>query len=128
MVLRTLADVTVVLHFAFILFVVFGGFLVARRRAAAYVHAPALCWAAATGWRCPLTMLEKWLRVKGGMGGYFGDFVHHWIIEPLFYPGVVSPPLRAAFLLVPLTTSALGYWWAFRPPPPPVHRTITLRS
>lgn len=71
-VFRMLADVTVVAHFAFILFVVLGGFLVARRRATAYVHAPALAWAvatAATGWRCPLTMLEKWFRAKGDMGG-----------------------------------------------------------
>jgi hypothetical protein len=35
-----LADLVVVLHFAFVLFVVFGGLLVLRWRRLAYVHLP----------------------------------------------------------------------------------------
>jgi hypothetical protein len=81
----------------------------------ARLHVPILAWAVgveATGWPCPLTVLEKWLRVKGGWGGYLGDFVHHWIIAPLFDPGTVSPATRSLLGLVPLAVSAIGYWWA----------------
>jgi hypothetical protein len=37
------------------------------------------------GWICPLTPLEKWLRIRGSETGYTGGFVEHYII-PLIYP------------------------------------------
>jgi len=117
MVFRALADLTVVSHFAFIAFVLLGGLLVYRWPAIAWLHVPVLVWALvieASGWRCPLTVLEKWLRIKGGWGGYLGDFVHHWIILPLFDPGVVTPALRSLLGFVPLAVSAFGYWCALR--------------
>ncbi len=117
LVFRTLADVTVVTHFAFILFVLGGGFLVSRWPRIAWLHVPVLLWALgieAIGWSCPLTLLEKWLRMKGGMGGYLGGFVDHWIVSPLFQPGAVSPGVRSAFALVPLALGAVAYWRVLR--------------
>ena len=117
MIFRWLADLTVIAHFAFIAFVLFGSLLVRRWPGVARLHVLMLAWAVgveAVGWSCPLTLLEKWLRVKGGWGGYLGDFVDHWIIAPLFDPGTVSPPIRSLFGLVPVAVSAFGYWRAWR--------------
>ena len=116
MVFQALADLTVVTHFVFILFVLFGGFLVRYRSRLVWLHVPTLLWALgieAVGWRCPLTVLEKWLRIRGGMGGYLGGFVRHWIISPLFDPGAITPTVRSALALVPVGLSAVAYWQIF---------------
>ena len=63
------ADGLVVVHLLFVLFVITGGFLVLSNRKWAFVHLPAALWAATvefTGWFCPLTPLENWLRLQGG--------------------------------------------------------------
>lgn len=84
-----LADAVLVLHLAFILFVVLGGFLVLRYPRLAWLHLPAVAWGALVefaGFTCPLTPLENWLRVRGGEGGYTGGFIQHYLV-PLVYPG-----------------------------------------
>ena len=88
MIHRFLADAVLVLHLAFILFVVLGGFLVLRRPRIAWLHVPVFLWGAAIefgGWICPLTPLEKWLRELGGEGAYAGGFIAHYLIA-LIYP------------------------------------------
>jgi hypothetical protein len=88
MIHRLLADAVLVLHLAFILFVVLGGFLVLRRPRLAWLHAPVFLWGAAIefgGWICPLTPLEKWLRDLGGEGAYAGGFIEHYVTA-LIYP------------------------------------------
>jgi hypothetical protein len=103
---RFLADVIVVLHGAFVLFVVFGGLLVLRRPRVAWVHLPAALWGAwieFAGWICPLTPLENWLRRRGGEAGYGSDFVEHYLL-PLLYPSSLTRELQwslgAAVLIV----------------------------
>jgi hypothetical protein len=89
---RILADVTVVLHLGFVLFVVFGGLLVVRRPWVAWGHLPAVAWGAwieFAGWICPLTPLENWLRNLGRTPGYETSFVEHYLI-PVLYPGELS--------------------------------------
>lgn len=88
MIWRILADAVLVVHLAFILFVVLGGLLVLRWPSLAWIHMPVVLWGAAIeffGWICPLTPLEKWLRVLGGESGYPGGFIAHYLL-PLIYP------------------------------------------
>ena len=83
-----MAGVIVVLHFAFVMFVVLGGLLVLRWPPAAWVHIPAVIWGVLvelTGWICPLTPLENRLRNAAG-AAYQGDFIAHYIL-PVLYPG-----------------------------------------
>jgi uncharacterized protein DUF2784 len=83
-----LADLVVVLHFAFVLFVVFGGLLALRWPKMVYVHLPAALWGAfieLAGGICPLTPLENALRAQSGRPGYAGGFVEHYVL-PLLYP------------------------------------------
>lgn len=100
---RILADATVVLHFAFLLFAVFGGLLVGWRPWVAWLHLPAASWGVCvefTGWVCPLTPLENWLRERGGGPTYTAPFVEHHIL-PILYPAG-SP------------SSCSGFWVAWR--------------
>ncbi|HEY6839418.1 MAG TPA: DUF2784 domain-containing protein [Geobacteraceae bacterium] len=83
-----LADLGVLHHGAFVLFVVGGGFLVIRWPRLAWIHIPAALWGATvefTGWICPLTPLENHFRLLAGDEGYSGGFIAHYLV-PLLYP------------------------------------------
>jgi hypothetical protein len=83
-----LADLVVLVHALFVLFVVFGGLAVLRWRRLAWIHLPAAVWGVAIelgGWVCPLTYLENYFRWLGGESGYGGTFIEQYL-EPLLYP------------------------------------------
>jgi hypothetical protein len=83
-----IADLIVLLHFAFVVFVVLGGLLALRWPRVVWLHVPAVIWGALvefTGWICPLTPLENRLRAAAGESGYEGDFIAHYIL-PALYP------------------------------------------
>jgi hypothetical protein len=85
---RALADFVLVLHLAFVLFVVLGGLLVLRWPRLAWLHIPAAIWGVLieySGWICPLTPLENSFRIKGGEDCYSGGFIEHYI-QPTLYP------------------------------------------
>lgn len=89
MIYRVLADVVLVLHLGFVLFVVLGGLVAVRWPRVAFLHLPAAIWGVLieyTGWICPLTPLENSFRVRGGEAGYSGGFIEHYI-QPVLYPG-----------------------------------------
>lgn len=92
MLYRFLADLVVVLHFGFILFVVLGGLLALRWPRAAWFHLPAALWGAGIEFVqgiCPLTPLENRFRSLGGEAGYTGGFVEHYLL-PVLYPAGLS--------------------------------------
>ena len=108
---RALADATVVLHLGFVLFVVFGGLIVARWRRVAWVHLPAAAWAAwieFAGWICPLTPLENWLREQGGGIAYTSSFIEHYLL-PILYPESLSRELQWALGSTVLLINAVVY-------------------
>jgi hypothetical protein len=85
---RALADLVLVVHLAFVVFVVLGGLLVLRWPWVAYLHIPAAIWGIFieySGGICPLTPLENSLRQSGGQAGYSGGFINHYI-QPVLYP------------------------------------------
>jgi uncharacterized membrane protein len=93
MVYRVLADAVVVLHFAFIAFVVTGPYLARLWRPVVWLHLPALAWAVgivAVGYECPLTALENHFRRLAGERIYPGGFVDHYI-ENVIYPQRYTP-------------------------------------
>ena len=82
------ADLLVLIHLAFIVFVVLGSILVLRWPWLVLLHVPAAIWGAVViinGWLCPLTPWENSLRHLADQEGYSGGFVEHYII-PLIYP------------------------------------------
>lgn len=82
------ADMLVLLHASFVLFVLLGGLAVLRWRRLAWFHLPAAAWGAAIelgGWICPMTHLENHLRRMAGGAGYNTSFIERYL-EPLLYP------------------------------------------
>ncbi|MEO6332080.1 MAG: DUF2784 domain-containing protein [Gemmatimonadaceae bacterium] len=102
---RVLADATMLVHFAFIAFVVLGGLLALRWRGVIWIHLPAAVWGVLIelrGWTCPLTPLENHFRRLGGEAGYSGGFIERYL-EPVIYPPGLSESTQlvlAAFVLV----------------------------
>jgi len=93
-----LADLLVLAHLAFVVFVVTGGLAVLRWPKVAWAHLPAAGWGALiefTGWVCPLTPLENRLRGMAGEAGYSGGFVEHYLL-PLLYPGALTREIQVA--------------------------------
>jgi hypothetical protein len=85
---RILADLLVVFHLGFLLFVGLGGILAFWRRWMAWIHIPAAVWGVLIelgGWVCPLTPLENRFRRMGGEAGYAGSFIEHYLV-PVLYP------------------------------------------
>jgi hypothetical protein len=117
-----LADSILVVHFAFVVFVV-GGFVliwIGRWRRWAFVrnpwfrlaHLAAIGVVAAeslAGMVCPLTTWEEELRLLAGSGQrYQGSFVQHWIHQVMFFEveeRTMTMAYIGFFLLV-----ALSFW------------------
>ncbi|MFC1605710.1 DUF2784 domain-containing protein [Pseudomonadota bacterium] len=111
------ADTLVVVHLAFVLFVVLGGLLVYRWPRWAWLHVPAFAWGALiefNNWVCPLTPLEQRLRLAAGEGGYGGGFSEHYLL-PLIYPEGLTREIQLALGLFVLAINALVYGiWLWR--------------
>jgi hypothetical protein len=107
-----LADVVLLLHGAFVLFVVAGGLLVLRWPRVAWVHVPTALWGAIiefAGFICPLTPLENaWRRAAGGEP-YQGGFIEHYVTAAL-YPSGLTRPIQIALGLLVLGINAGVYW------------------
>ncbi len=113
---RALADLVLVAHLGFILFVVLGGLLVRRRRWIAFLHVPCAVYGAAIelgGWICPLTPLENRLRVLGGERGYSGGFIEHYLV-PIVYPGGLTSRMQAILGVAVAAGNVAVYAWALR--------------
>ena len=110
MLARIAADAVLVVHLAFVLFVVLGGLLVIRRPKLAWLHLPAAAWGALiefAGWICPLTPLEIALRERSGEAGYRGDFLQHYVVS-LLYPEELTRGLQIGLgVLVVLINAAI---------------------
>lgn len=108
-----------VVHVAFVLFSVLGGFLVLKWELCAWIHIPAVMWAALIefyGWVCPLTPLENWLREKGGGSSYGSGFIEHYII-PVLYPASLTQNMQIVLGVSVLGINFVIYGWI-------LHRTI----
>ncbi len=110
---RVAADVVVIIHATFALFVVVGGVLVWRWPRAAWIHVPAAVWGVAIelgGWVCPLTPLENSLRVRSGSAAYQGTFVDHYVI-PVLYPDRLTPAKQGLLACVAFVINVAVYGW-----------------
>jgi len=115
MLYRFLADLVVVFHVGFVLFVVLGGVFALRWPRAAWIHLPAAAWGAWVEFSqtiCPLTPLENHLRHLGGQAGYSGGFIEHYLI-PILYPAGLNRSVQVVlgiFVLVLNVTVYTAVW------------------
>jgi hypothetical protein len=113
---RVLADLVVLLHFAFVAFVVLGGLLVLRWPRVAWLHLPAVAWGAFVELYlhyCPLTPLENRLREQGGLETYGTGFIDHYIM-PVIYPPGLTPTMQLWLGILLVAAYVAIYGWAWR--------------
>jgi len=108
-----LADLVLVLHLLFIVFVVAGGLMVLRWPRAAWLHVPCAAWGAAVelaGWICPLTPVEQYFRRRSGEVGFTGGFIEEYLL-PLIYPGELTREIQIALGVGVLVLNLGVYGW-----------------
>ncbi|MEO1365930.1 MAG: DUF2784 domain-containing protein [Acidobacteriota bacterium] len=118
MLYRLLADLTVLVHFGFVLFVVLGGLFALRWPRMTWVHLPAAAWGfsvEAFGWLCPLTGVENRWRRLAGDAGYDGGFIEHYVM-PVLYPAGLTREIQwlLAAAVVVINVAVYGAVWRRR--------------
>lgn len=88
MIYKILADIIVILHFLWIVFLITGAFFSKKFKFLKYFHVGGLAFAILIqifDWYCPLTHLETWLRAKHDPSlSYEGSFIVYYL-EKLIY-------------------------------------------
>jgi len=82
------ADVVLVAHALFVLFAVFGALLVVVDYRIVFVHLPVVAWSSIVNLAhgtCPLTPLERQLRIQAGQASFEGGWIQNYI-EPWLRP------------------------------------------
>jgi Protein of Unknown function (DUF2784) len=111
-----LADLVLIVHAAFVAWVVLGIVAVWRWPRLALLHLPALAWGVWIEWSgaiCPLTPLEQRLRRAAGQAGYDGGFVERVLLGAL-YPEGLTREVQFMLGAIVLAVNVLGYgllWW-----------------
>lgn len=86
-----LANLILLAHLAFIVFVALGGVVVLRWPRLAWLHLPCVVWGVMVellGWVCPLTPWESHFRRLAGQAGYEGDFIQHYLLAAIYPDGL----------------------------------------
>ena len=115
MLLLIAADSVLLLHLAFILFVLLGGAMTLWWRWSPFVHLPAAAWGffvELTGRVCPLTYLENYFRIKAGQSGYTESFIEHYLLD-IIYPSGLTREIQFALAGVVIVVNIIIYGWLF---------------
>ncbi|MCY2967122.1 MAG: DUF2784 domain-containing protein, partial [Planctomycetota bacterium] len=107
------ADAVLVLHFGFVLFVIFGGLLVLRYRRVIWLHLPAAAWGAFVEFGsiiCPLTYVEDRLRELAGQEAQAGDFISRTIL-PVMYPAGLTREAQLVLGILVVSLNGAVYAW-----------------
>ena len=105
------ADLTLIVHFAFIIFVVFGALLFFVSTKIIYVHVPALIWGIyieLTHSVCPLTYLENWFLQKANLTTYSEGFIQNYLV-PIVYPKNLTEGLQTYLAIVLIVANMIMY-------------------
>lgn len=108
---RLLADLLVLTHFAFIIFVLLGGLLMLKWPRVAWLHIPAALWGVMTellSLPCPLTPMEKHFQRLAGDIPYEGDFIAHFLL-PLIYPPGLTPNVQILLGIIVIVVNIVIY-------------------
>ena len=105
------SDLTLIVHFAFIIFVVFGALLFFVSTKIIYVHVPALIWGIyieLTHSICPLTHLENWFLQKANLTTYTEGFIQNYLV-PIVYPKNLTEDLQTYLAIVLIVVNMILY-------------------
>ncbi|GAB2656241.1 DUF2784 domain-containing protein [Nocardia goodfellowii] len=116
MLYRLMADATAAAHFAFVAYVVVGGFSAWRWPRTMWLHLIAVGWGFGTvliGYDCPLTYVEDWARRRAGQEGLpSSGFIDHYLTG-VIYPDSALGLVRG-LVAVCVVVSWAGFAWRLR--------------
>ena len=87
------ANLTLIIHLIFILFVIFGGLLFFIFSKIIYIHFPALLWGIyieLTNTICPLTYLENWFLYHAELNTYSNSFINNYLFSIIYPEGLTT--------------------------------------
>ena len=90
------AGIILIIHFLFILFVIFGALLFFVVKKIVFIHIPAIIWGTyieLTNSICPLTYLENWFLHKANLTTYSEGFIQNYLV-PIVYPVSLTKDLQ----------------------------------
>ena len=90
------AGIILIIHFLFILFVVFGALLFFVVKKIVFIHIPAIIWGTyieLTNSICPQTYLENWFLHKANLTTYSEGFIQNYLV-PIVYPVNLTKDLQ----------------------------------
>ena len=105
------ADLTLIVHFTFIIFIAFGALLFFVSKKIIYVHIPALIWGIymeLTHSVCPLTYLENRFLEKANLSAYSESFIQHYLV-PIVYPKNLTEDLQTYLAIVLIFANIIIY-------------------
>ena len=85
-----LASLFLLVHLAWILFVIFGALFTRGRPVWSALHILALLWGIAVEagpWPCPITLAEQYFEARAGLAAYQGSFLLH-TLDAIVYPNL----------------------------------------
>ena len=110
------ANLTLIIHLIFILFVIFGGLFFFTFSKIVYLHLPALLWGVyieLTNSICPLTYLENWFLYQAGLSTYSNDFIHNYLFR-IIYPEDLTADIQIYFGITLIVINILIYGFILR--------------
>ncbi|GAB3488734.1 DUF2784 domain-containing protein [Nocardiopsis coralliicola] len=121
MLYTTAGTVAAALHFAFLAFVVFGGFLAWRWPRLLVLHAAVAAYALGiviVGWPCFLTEIENWARAGLGQPVMHNGFIDHYLTGTLYPPDhlLTSRIVMGAVIAVSWAAALVRHGGALRAP------------
>ena len=110
------ANLTLIVHLIFILFVIFGGLLFFIFSKVFYIHLPALLWGIYIELNnsvCPLTYLENWFLDKAELETYSNGFINNYLY-PIIYPEGLTNNIQIYLGITLIVINILIYGFIFK--------------
>ena len=107
------ATLNLLLHFSFIIFVIFGALLILRFKKIIYFHLPAVAWGAYIELShsiCPLTHLENYFLKKAGKDQYSIDFIENYVFK-IIYPPALNYEIQTYLGVILIFVNLVIYYY-----------------
>ena len=107
------ATLILLLHFSFILFVIFGALLILRFKKIIYFHLPAVAWGGYIELShsiCPLTHLENYFLKKAGKDQYSIDFIENYVFK-IIYPPALNYEIQTYLGVILIFVNLVIYYY-----------------
>ncbi len=106
-----LATLTLIIHFLFIKFVIFGGLLFFIKPWTLYFHIPAFFYGAYVEFTqsiCPLTYLENYFLTKANLASYSTSFIQNYLYA-IIYPINLTKQIQISLGIILIIINLIIY-------------------